>query len=763
MDARCLGTEGGRAVDGMMWAALSDYLSAEMLISGVKSIVGLGLVIFVHELGHFLAAKACGVKCEKFYVGFDVPIGIGRLRLPRSLARFRWGETEYGIGILPLGGYVKMLGQDDDPRNAKSESDRIKMGDDDNAEQSGPIKLDPRSFPAKSVPQRMLIISAGVIMNILFAVIFAAIAYRNGLPYTPCVVGNVLPAGPAWNAGVRPGDRILQIGREGAPSDHLRFDWDLIQGVGLHGAREDLQVLVRRAGTGGAAGEGAGEGAGDGAGVGAGKDEWLVIRPRILVTPNGERPTIGITSAKDIRVAKLPAGFEHLPETRVGLQTEDEITAVNGQNVANFSQFQQAVWQSIGKPVELTVKRGSNTQQVTLPPLRRRGVGLEMKASPVVAIRPGSPAAAAGFQVGDELVRLDGQPVGDMASLPFRLAERIGSEVEFTVRRKTASAKPEPADKKETATKEAATSGASGASDTSGASDKPAVSTSEVVLKSRIVAPDAEVASEEPSLNGLIAVESLGIAYRILNQVAAVEPDSPAAKAGFQTGDTITTAFWQPPADKAADFANTFRSPAQGPMVMDESREHWLTVDFAMQVYPPDTKLTLEYKRDGELKKSDVAIVEQAGFLPLRTMMFTQRREVHVAESISEALSLGVRQTKEDMQRVVAMITRLLSGRVSAKNLGGPVSILIMATSEASFGYSRLLLFLTFLSANLAVLNFLPIPALDGGHMLFLAWEGIFRRPVNERVQIALTMFGVCCLLGLMVFVFGNDLWRLSQ
>jgi regulator of sigma E protease len=87
----------------------------------------------------------------------------------------------------------------------------------------------------------------------------------------------------------------------------------------------------------------------------------------------------------------------------------------------------------------------------------------------------------------------------------------------------------------------------------------------------------------------------------------------------------------------------------------------------------------------------------------------------------------------------------------------------MMATSEASFGYSRLLLFLTFLSANLAVLNFLPIPALDGGHMLFLAWEGIFRRPVNERVQVALTMAGVLCLLTLMVFVFGNDLLRLSQ
>ena len=68
--------------------------------------VGLGFVIFVHELGHFLAAKAFGVKCEKFYVGFDVPIKIGPIRLPSKLVHFQWGETEYGIGAIPLGGYA---------------------------------------------------------------------------------------------------------------------------------------------------------------------------------------------------------------------------------------------------------------------------------------------------------------------------------------------------------------------------------------------------------------------------------------------------------------------------------------------------------------------------------------------------------------------------------------------------------------------------------------------------------------------------------
>lgn len=74
------------------------------IYSILAMLLGLGFVIFVHELGHFLAAKMFGVKCEKFYVGFDVPMKFGPIQLPSKLAKFQWGETEYGIGSIPLGG-----------------------------------------------------------------------------------------------------------------------------------------------------------------------------------------------------------------------------------------------------------------------------------------------------------------------------------------------------------------------------------------------------------------------------------------------------------------------------------------------------------------------------------------------------------------------------------------------------------------------------------------------------------------------------------
>ena len=85
-------------------------------VVGLMVAFGLGFVIFVHELGHFVVAKLCGVKCEKFYLGFDIA-GL-------KFCKVQWGETEYGIGILPLGGYVKMLGQEDNPAALRKEIER---------------------------------------------------------------------------------------------------------------------------------------------------------------------------------------------------------------------------------------------------------------------------------------------------------------------------------------------------------------------------------------------------------------------------------------------------------------------------------------------------------------------------------------------------------------------------------------------------------------------------------------------------------------
>src|SRR5690606_22442494 len=105
-------------------------------------------------------------------------------------------------------------------------------------------------------------------------------------------------------------------------------------------------------------------------------------------------------------------------------------------------------------------------------------------------------------------------------------------------------------------------------------------------------------------------------------------------------------------------------------------------------------------------------------------------------------------------------LRKLVTREVKVTNIGGPLSILAITTSHASSGIPRLLILLTLISANLAVLNFLPIPVLDGGHMMFLLYEGVFGKPMNDRLAFFLTLVGFSFILMLMAVAFGMDLYR---
>ncbi len=167
----------------MDWCLIGAwYLEWGTWLAILEVIIGIGFLIFIHELGHFVVARLCGVKCEKFYLGYDIA-GL-------KLFKFRRGETEYGIGILPLGGYVKMLGQEDNPARLREEIERARQpaGDADSTKSPAPTAAEveaarqalfnPRSYLAKSVPRRMAIISAGVVMNLICAWVMAIVAVR---------------------------------------------------------------------------------------------------------------------------------------------------------------------------------------------------------------------------------------------------------------------------------------------------------------------------------------------------------------------------------------------------------------------------------------------------------------------------------------------------------------------------------------------------------------------------------------------------------
>lgn len=126
-----------------------------------------------------------------------------------------------------------------------------------------------------------------------------------------------------------------------------------------------------------------------------------------------------------------------------------------------------------------------------------------------------------------------------------------------------------------------------------------------------------------------------------------------------------------------------------------------------------------------------------------------------------EALRLGVSQTVGGAWQVVQAVKGMVLGEISPRELGGPLQIALFAGQTARAGLRPFLSFMAFLSINLAVLNLLPIPVLDGGHLVFLICEGILGRPLPLAVRERLLQAGIFLLLGIMLFALGNDLWRM--
>ena len=178
----------------------------------LKVALGLGFVIFIHELGHFLLAKWNGVKVEKFSIGFGP-----------TIFGFRRGETEYVLAAIPLGGFVKMLGE----------------GPEDDLNKSS----DPRAYPNKSVGARMAIISAGVIMNVFLGLACFVYAYGHGMDTIPAKTGALVASSPAYKAGLRVGDEIVAI------DGRLDISYTtLLLKVSLSGPGQVLHFSVQRPG-----------------------------------------------------------------------------------------------------------------------------------------------------------------------------------------------------------------------------------------------------------------------------------------------------------------------------------------------------------------------------------------------------------------------------------------------------------------------------------------------------------------------------------
>ena len=672
------------ALDAAALPLLADVLSNAINILWVA--IGLGLVIFFHELGHFAVAKWCNVNVERFSIGFG-PI----------LWSFKKGETEYALSAIPFGGYVKMLGQDDmDPSQLTSDE----------------IARDPRSYSAKPVRQRMAIISAGVIMNIITAMLFFAVAFSLGVALPPAELGGVQTGMPAWTHGLQHGDRITRIGDRPIETfaDIMRAVALTSGPVRIHGVRPDDTTFD------------------------------ITLNP----DESGSRRLIGAGPQPDSLIVASP-GEEEIPILWPGtpaaaaeepFQPGDRIETIDGEDVPDIGWLQayMARYDVRNRPVTFGVRRGESAgsprEEVTVAPQRFQTLGLRMQMGRIEAVQLDSPATEAGLQKGDKLTHVDGQVVGteiDPMELPDYLARRAGQPVTLTVIK-----------------------------------DKDP---REVSIE--ITPRDEPGWVDQPSSEAVpLSATSIGIAYHVVPTVQDVRPDSPAAKGGIEPGERIRQVDLVRGQESPPDFLNVVfdKDVLEVPLKDDDGKavENWSYAFWLMQVAP--TRNVRLHVSDRNGKDRQVVLTPRPAdrdwFYPeMRGLRLAPLLETQQADNVLAAMGMGVSHTKNWAIDIYLTLRNLVTGRISPKELHGPVGIAKVAYRFAEQGIADLLLFLGMLSVNLAVLNFLPIPVLDGGHMAFLIWEGVTRKKPSEKVLVAATYVGFAFVVGLMLAVLYLDIF----
>ncbi|NOX54859.1 MAG: PDZ domain-containing protein, partial [Planctomycetes bacterium] len=365
----------------------------------------------------------------------------------------------------------------------------------------------------------------------------------------------------------------------------------------------------------------------------------------------------------------------------------------------------------------------SEPVRIRVPPQPFRSLGLVMDIEPIVAIKEGSPAEQAGLKVGDKILRVNGRDVGQELNplrLPDLFASLHGQNVKVEVKREVESG-----------------------------------TTEDVTL--HVVPENRPGWVEKPFSPGVpLSIPAIGVAYHLIPTVLRIEPGSP-ADGKLREGDLIKKVELVLPEGTEPDGFEDEKGAI--PIEIGGDEKNWAFAFWMMQLAARrDVRLTVS--REGQLQ--EVLLTPQPAkdwYLPNRGLRLEPLTTTLKADSFVQAVAMGVRHTKNSLLDIYLTLRNLIGGLLSYKELHGPIGIARVAYEVSKEGLSKLLLFLGFLSVNLAVLNFLPIPVLDGGHMIFLAWEGIVRKRPSERVMVAATYFGMAFVLGLMLLVIYLDIF----
>ncbi len=604
-------------------------------------IVGLGVLIFLHELGHFILAKRNKVRVEVFSLGFG-----------KALFRWRRDETEYRISVVPLGGYVKMAGE---------------LPSDDR-------KGEPWELPSKTAWQRFQIFTAGALMNLILGVPLAILAFLVGMYEHSNQVS--VPGVPEANAGMRPGDVIVKAGgRKIENMDKYRIE--MVRRFN----RSVVPVTVRRGG------------------------QEIVLQVETMGSHWHSH-----TRPPNLMVSYVRKGS---PADEAGLREMDEVVEAEGRLVLSWKQLDEVLRKSPGRAVRLKVRRrdgdwNASLSEVVVTPPPKDVYALPEDARlfecVVGAVIKGLHAWEK-LQPKDRVERIDDREVLSWQDLKDAVEGSLGRAVRFTVRR-----------------------------------------------EDKLIEKPVEVT---PTY-GDSGAGQIGVGRGDTRVFAFVAPGSSWEKAGLRSGDVLYSA---PRKDKKGNWQEDVTGKGDNDLPLGhlygfrEKEPRTLRLQVKRGAEKVRIDLPLEKRTEGDL--DGLGLVAPNGALGIDLVRSFRRRP------FGDAVAAGLYEPLDVAFMTFEILGKLLFFQESVKGLTGPVGIFHTSMRYVDLSFGNFLWLLCLITVNLGIFNLLPIPILDGGHLVLLAIEKARGRPPSEKFMAAFQYSGLLFILALVVFVTFNDISRL--
>ena len=654
---------------------------SEKVSSVILALIGLGVVIFVHEMGHFVTGKLSGIKVEAFAVGFG-PILLGIKKTKNGL-RFRIlptlflkendeaddgllcftigtgrdpGETEYQLRLVPVGGFVKLMGQED-------------LGSDKPSD-------DPRSFVNVAIWKKVITVSAGVILNVVLAVIIFVGVFTNGIEMPPAVVGGVIPGFPAAQAGLQGGDEVIEINGE------TELDFTTVaMAAALSGRDEAVPLTVRRR---------------------DGSVEVIEVATKNI--PALGIRGFGILPANTLTVAKVEDPNKLLAET--GFISGDKIVAVNGKEIEYMWEFEEIIKNSSGPGISVSVQREGfeglieKTLELRMAVSVSADVSNEADLGHIFSMVPrivvsgvDNEKTAEVLQAGDIIIKTADVDNPTFLELRQLINSYVDKEMPITVLRDGEIVAGEVTPVK--------------------------------VSKDRAeIGVGVELDAEHP------------VVAKTINADNRLEPLNIPSGAQVVSVD----------GEKVKNFYDVVR-------IIRQTKGRKIELRYFVAGSDGTDSITFDVPKDSDFITAEVRLPVGIPFKVLK--------KLYKASGPIDAVRIGCRKTVMFIAQSYVTLRGIITRTISPKGLMGPVGMIAMSSRIISEGaFAHYFYFMGLISACLAVINFLPLPILDGGLVLLLVIEKIKGSPVNMKIQEVITYIGLGLIGALFLWITYNDIIR---